>query len=90
MIGVNKESLPYQQKITYPMIRYIRLSRNMTQESFSAVCKVDRSVLAKLERGELDLSIHYETKIMNGVKSLNISSFELDAIKTLLSYKNNK
>lgn len=72
------------------MLKYIRLSRNMTQESFSAVCKIDRSVLAKLERGELDLSIHYETKIMNGVKALNISPFELDAIKTLLSYKNIK
>ena len=90
MIGISKDSLPYQQKLTYPMLRYIRLARSLSQEKFSEVCHVDRSVLAKLERGELDFSIHYESKIMEGIKSLNISQYELDAIKTLLLLKENK
>lgn len=88
MLGVNIDSLPYQPKITYPMIKYIRLSRNMTQEKFGEVCKIDSAVLGKLERGELNLSIHYETKVMDGVKAFNISEYELNAIKTLLEHKN--
>lgn len=88
MLGVNIDSLPYQSKITYPMIKYIRLCRNMTQEKFGEVCKINQGVLTKLERGELDLSIHYETKVMDGVKALNINQYELDAIKTLLEHKN--
>lgn len=87
MLGVNIDSLPYQSKITYPMIKYIRLCRNMTQGKFGEVCKINQGVLAKLERGELDLSIHYETKVMDGVKALNISDYELNAIKELLSLK---
>lgn len=88
MLGVNIDSLPYQSKITYPMIKYIRLSRNLSREKFGEVSKILPSVLEKLERGELDLSIHYETKVMDGVKALNISQYELDAIKTILEYKN--
>ncbi|ULM97927.1 helix-turn-helix transcriptional regulator [Peribacillus frigoritolerans] len=87
MIGVNVNSLPYQQKITYPMIPYVRLCRNLTQAKFGEVCKVDQGVLAKLERGDLQLSPHYETKIMDGVSVLNISEHELDAIKKLLVIK---
>lgn len=66
MIAVDVNSLPYQSKITYQMIKYIRLTKNLTQEKFGEVCKIDQSVLAKLERNELDLSIHYESKIIQG------------------------
>lgn len=84
MIGVNKETLPYQQKLTYPMIRYIRLCRNLTQERFGEVCGIDQSVVAKLERGEVELSVNYESRILEGCRSLNISEIELESIKRLL------
>ncbi|MGE8082135.1 helix-turn-helix domain-containing protein [Peribacillus loiseleuriae] len=87
MIGVNVNNLPYQRKITYPMIKYIRLCRNLTQTQFSEVCKVDQSVLAKLERGDLDLSIHYETKILEGCRTLNISELELVSVKRIVDLK---
>lgn len=87
MIGVNKNALPYQSKINYKMLKYIRLTRNLTQSGFAEVCKIDTSVLGKLERAELDLSIHYETKVMDGIKVLNIREEELEAIRTLLSLK---
>lgn len=57
MVGINVNSLPYQRKISYQMIKYLRLTRNLTQEKFGEVCKIDRSVLAKLERGELAKAI---------------------------------
>ena len=72
------------------MIRYIRLTRNLTQKGFGEVCKIEQSVLARLERNELQLTPHYETKVMDGVHALNISRYELDTIKTLLLLKQNK
>ncbi|MDA2383127.1 helix-turn-helix transcriptional regulator [Bacillus cereus] len=87
MIDVDVNSLPYQQKITYQMIKYIRLCRNMTQTHFGEICKVDQSVLAKLERGDLPLSPHYETKILEGCKVLNISELELLSVKRIVELK---
>lgn len=84
MIGVNKDTLPYQQKLTSPMIRYIRLCRNLTQERFGEVCRMDQSVVAKLERGEIELSVNYESRILEGCRALNISEIELESIEGLL------
>ncbi|TVX77814.1 helix-turn-helix transcriptional regulator [Peribacillus simplex] len=87
MIGVNKSTLPYESKITYQMIKYIRLCRNLTQEKFGEVCKIDQGVLAKLERGDLDLTIHYETKVLEGCRALNISELELKSVKRITELK---
>ncbi|WP_316276625.1 helix-turn-helix domain-containing protein [Bacillus cereus] len=87
MIGVNMNSLPHERKIAYQMIKYIRLCRNMTQGQFGAVCKIDQSVLAKLERGELSLSPHYESKIMDGIHALNISQLELVSMQRVVELK---
>ncbi len=90
MIGVNKDSLPYQQKITYQMIKYLRLCRNMTQEQFGQVCKIDQSVLARLESGSIELSMNYESKIMDGCKVLNISELEMQSVKRIVELKQNR
>ncbi|MDM5282675.1 helix-turn-helix domain-containing protein [Peribacillus frigoritolerans] len=87
MIGVDVNSLPYESKIKYPMIKYVRLCRNLTQEQFGTVCKIDQGVLAKLERGDLDLSIHYESKILEGCHALYISDLELQSVKRLVELK---
>ncbi|MED3911274.1 helix-turn-helix transcriptional regulator [Peribacillus simplex] len=90
MIGVNVNSLPYEQKITREMIKYLRLCRNLTQAKFGEVCKVDQGVLAKLERGDLQLSPHYETKILEGCRALNISNVEMVSIKRIVELKQRK
>jgi transcriptional regulator with XRE-family HTH domain len=90
MIGVNTSSLPYQQKLTNPMIKFIRLCRNMTQSQFGEACKIDQGVLAKLERSDLDLSIHYESKILEGCRALNISELEMESVKRLVELKKEK
>ncbi len=87
MIGGNIDNLPYQQKLSYEMIRYLRLCRNLSQQQFGEICKVDRSVLAKLERNELQLSIHYESKIMEGCRALNISELEMASVKRIVELK---
>ncbi|OJH18710.1 transcriptional regulator [Bacillus obstructivus] len=87
MIGVDKNGLPYQQKISYQMIKYIRLCRNLTQSKFGEVCKIDQSVLAKLERGDLELSMHYETKILEGCRALSISELEMSSVKRIVDLK---
>ena len=90
MIGVDLNNLPYQQKITYQMIKYLRLCRNMTQEQFGQVCKIDQSVLARLESGSIELSMNYESKIMNGCKVLNISELEMQSVKRIVELKQNR
>ncbi|PEJ57976.1 transcriptional regulator [Bacillus sp. AFS002410] len=84
MIGVDVTSLPYQQKITYKAIRYIRLCRNLTQTQFRAICKIDQGVLAKLERNELPLTLHYEIRILDGCSALNLTDFEMLSVKRLV------
>ncbi|PAW37809.1 transcriptional regulator [Bacillus toyonensis] len=90
MISVNTDSLPHERKITYQMIKYLRLCRNMTQTQFGGVCKVDQGVLAKLERGDLPLSPHYESKIMDGIRALNISQLELVSVERIVELKQNR
>ncbi|MCU4971079.1 helix-turn-helix domain-containing protein [Bacillus toyonensis] len=90
MIDVYKDSLPYQQKITYQMIKYLRLCRNMTQEQFGQVCKIDQSVLARLESGSIEFSINYESRVLEGCKALNISELELVSVKRIVELKQNR
>jgi transcriptional regulator with XRE-family HTH domain len=90
MIGVNQSTLPYESKITYPMIRYIRLCRNLSQEQFGKVCKIDQSVLARLELGSIELTMNYETKIIEGCRALNISELELLSVKRLVELKESR
>lgn len=87
MIGLNKESLPYQQKITYQMLPYLRLCRNLTQEQFGQACKIDQSVLARIESGSIELSINYESRVLEGCKVLNISELEMLSVKRILELK---
>lgn len=87
MIDVNTDSFPHERKVSYQMIKYVRLCRNMTQEQFGEACKMDRSVLAKLERGEFPLSPHYEAKVMDGIRALNISQLELVSVKRIVELK---
>lgn len=81
------ERLPYKQELTYPMIRYLRLSRNCTQEKFGHIAGIDQSVIAKLENGELDLTPIYESRIRQAIRSLRISNHEIDAIRKLIEMK---
>ncbi|MEH0976430.1 helix-turn-helix transcriptional regulator [Bacillus mobilis] len=90
MIDVYKDNLPYQQKITYQMIKYLRLCRNMTQEQFGQVCKIDQSVLARLESGSIELSINYESRVLEGCHALNISGLELLSVKRIVELKQNR
>lgn len=90
MIGVDLNNLPYQQKITYQMIKYLRLCRNMTQEQFGQVCKIDQSVLARLESGSIELSMNYESRVLEGCKVLNISELELVSVKRIVELKQNR
>lgn len=90
MIDIDKNSLPYQSKINYHMIKYLRLCRNMNQEQFGQVCKIDQSVLARLESGVIELSINYESRILNGCRTLNVSELEMASVKRIVELKQQK
>lgn len=83
MLGYTKNDVPFQSKINYKMIRWLRLSKNKNQEQFGAVCHIDQSVLARIETGAIDLTISYESRILEGCKKLAISDQTIQAIKEL-------
>ncbi|AXI08158.1 helix-turn-helix domain-containing protein [Oceanobacillus sp. 143] len=84
IIGYSEDDIPFQSRITYPMIRWIRLSKNLTQEQFGQACRIDQSVLTRIETGEIDLSLNYESRILKGCKRLNISDHTIQSIKELV------
>ena len=88
MIGIDTRTLSYESKLTFPMLKYIRLCRNLSQQSFGAICKIDQGVLAKLEKNEIELSLHYETKVLEGCRALNISELEFLSVKSLIELQN--
>ncbi|MCM2982306.1 hypothetical protein M3599_15375 [Niallia circulans] len=62
----------------------------MNQEQFGQVCKIDQSVLARLESGVIELSINYESRILNGCRTLNVSELEMASVKRIVELKQQK
>lgn len=87
MIGVNKDRLPYQSKINRHMLKHLRLCRNLNQEQFGQACKIDQSVLARLESGSIEITINYESRILDGCKKLNFSELEFQSVKRIVDLK---
>lgn len=51
---------------------------------------VDKSTIAKLEKGQLDYTPYYESKLKEAVKRLQISNIELVAIRNVIESKERK
>jgi transcriptional regulator with XRE-family HTH domain len=81
------QRLPYKQALTYPMLKYIRLSRNCSQAKFGQISGIDQTVITRLERGELALTPIYEERIRQAIRALRVSNYELDAIRKLIDMK---
>jgi transcriptional regulator with XRE-family HTH domain len=89
MYTVNSR-LPYNQEFDRRFIKYVRHSRNLTLERFSPYMGVDKSTIAKLEKGLLDFTPYYESKLREAIKRLQISNVELVAIRSIIESKERK
>ncbi len=48
-------------------IRKLRNQRRWSQEEFAAICKINRSYMGRIERGELNLTLDSLEKIGKGI-----------------------
>lgn len=83
----DRHRIPYKQEFDHRYIKYIRHTRNKTQGDFVHFMGVDRSTIGKLERGELDFSPYYESKLKDAIKRLRVSSIELASIRKIIEMK---
>ncbi|QTL49962.1 helix-turn-helix transcriptional regulator [Priestia aryabhattai] len=77
----------YNQPLTHEYIKPIRVMRNKTQSQMGEMMTLDASTVGKLERGELDFSPLYESKLRDAIRRLRVSRFELNSIYNLLEVK---
>ncbi|MFS0639189.1 hypothetical protein AB1K84_25275 [Mesobacillus foraminis] len=49
--------------------------------------KIDIGTLSRLERNELDFSIHYESKFNQALERLKVSQLELETVKRVIELK---
>jgi DNA-binding XRE family transcriptional regulator len=77
----------YNQPLTHEYIKPIRVMRNKTQSQMGEMMHLDASTVGKLERGELDFSPLYESKLRDAIRRLRVSRFELNSIHSLLEAK---
>jgi transcriptional regulator with XRE-family HTH domain len=50
-------------------IRKLREDRGWSQEEFAAICKINRSYMGRLERGDLNLTLHSLERVGNGLET---------------------
>lgn len=86
MYTVNSR-LPYNQEYDHRYLKPIRHSRNLTLEAFSPYMNVDPSTIAKLEKGQLDFTAYYESKLKDAIKKLRITNIELVSIRSIIEQK---
>ena len=55
-------------------VRKLRLAKDLSQEKFAAKCKLDRTYVGSVERGERNIALRNIDKI---AKALGISTSEL-------------
>lgn len=79
--------IPYKQEFDYRFIKPVRMARNKTQAQLGELMNVDVSTVGKLERGELNFSLLYESKFKEALKRLRVSNIELASIRKILEMK---
>lgn len=50
------------------VIKALRTAKGLSQEQLSEICKVDRSFLGKVERGEVNVSVLHLCDIAKGLE----------------------
>jgi transcriptional regulator with XRE-family HTH domain len=88
VILLENNKLPYTRVFDdYRMILAVRRLRNLTLRQFESYMEVDHSTIAKLEKGFLDFSVHYESKFRLACERLQVSEIEINSLKKVLKIR---
>lgn len=82
--------LPYNMEYNHKFIKPIRHARNKTLVEFSKYMGVDPTTINKLEKGHLEFTPYYESKLKDAIKKLRISNVELVSIRKIIEQKERK
>ncbi|QDZ88739.1 helix-turn-helix domain-containing protein [Priestia megaterium] len=83
----DKNRIPYNQEFDHRFIKPIRHLRNKTQADFEQFMGVDKSTIGKLERGELEFTPLYHSKLKDAIKRLRVSSIEIASVRKIIEMK---
>ncbi len=88
MIGNEYSNLPYKPEIKPQMLRYIRLSRNITQTTVAAKLGVSQKMISDYENGKYeDFSPNVYARVRELVRAYRIDRYEIESYKKLMEIK---
>ncbi|MDR4169544.1 helix-turn-helix domain-containing protein [Bacillus nitratireducens] len=87
MIG-DYRNLPYKPEIKPQMLRYIRLSRNLTQAAVAEKLGVSQRMVSEYESGSIeDFSPNVYARVRELVRAYRIDRYEIESYKKLMEIK---
>ncbi|MEI2310045.1 helix-turn-helix domain-containing protein [Bacillus nitratireducens] len=87
MIG-DYRNLPYKPEIKPQMLRYIRLSRNLTQAAVAEKLGVSQRMVSEYESGSIeDFSPNVYACVRELVRAYRIDRYEIESYKKLMEIK---
>lgn len=88
MIGNDYKNLPYKPEIKPQMLKWIRLSRNLTQTDVAAKLGISQKMISDYENGKVeDFSPLVYSKVRELVRACRIDRFEIESYKKLMEIK---
>lgn len=91
MIGNEYKNLPYKPEIKPQMLKYIRLSRNLTQISVAEKLGVSQKMISDYENGKYeDFSPNVYARVRELVRAYRIDRYEIESYKKLMEIKSRR
>ncbi|WP_412839609.1 helix-turn-helix domain-containing protein [Bacillus paranthracis] len=91
MIGNDYSNLPSKPEIKPQMLRYIRLSRNLTQTSVAEKLGVSQKMISDYENGKYeDFSPNVYARVRELVRAYRIDRYEIDSYRKLMEIKSRR
>lgn len=88
MIGNEYSNLPYKPEIKPQMLRYIRISRNLTQSDVAAKLGVSQRMISEYESGNVeDFSPNVYARVEELKRRYRIDRVEIDSYRKLIEIK---
>ncbi|EJS11196.1 helix-turn-helix domain-containing protein [Bacillus mycoides] len=88
MIGNDYSNLPYKPEIKPQMLKYIRLSRNLTQAEVAEKLGVSQKMISDYENGKIeDFSPNVYARVEEIKRRYRIDRVEIDSYRKLIEIK---
>ncbi|ONG80142.1 transcriptional regulator [Bacillus cereus] len=88
MIGNEYKNLPYKPELKPKMLRYIRLSRNLTQTEVGEKLGVSQRMISEYESGNVEnFSPNVYARVRELVRAYRIDRYEIESYKKLMEIK---